>query len=567
MSEGRGRGTRVVSNTNNGGVYAPEEAPPVYHPSLLSHGTKNVKKHIVAKFAAELEEVLGMASSGASERDVEERMWGMHLSISQLTMSSILSLQCRQATEADIVARGLDADQVRLRNDDDYWMTLTTTFGPVSFFSFAYRDSSSGVTTVTRTPARGEVFPLHKHCRSSELCLEWETRLGCEMPFRHAQQGLTYFTHGAVTMEDTTIASHLLAVSQLVDRSWLYQQPEKIREVLRERATRDLETGKPIIYFSTDAHALRRYFDETWDAAWKMANGLRLWCVDRRNGSIIHLGGEFTWGDCHHVAQIIDWLIDNGHLPADGDYGEGIVASITVLTDGMPWIEDHMVSKFTAPVAILDAYHAMEHLQDYADARFGKGSEQARQFYGDCIRLLLGQRPEKTSKPRKKGDAEIVASNKGEPEKFLMPPWLEWEASDRSPTSVEVLIEMLSLEVVDLSHEEDRDKLVGYLEHNAYRMEYRRYRALGYQIGSGAMESLHRTGSQKRLKIPGARWLPETSQALFDLRMLYLCGRWEEFWHQPGLHDKLVEAFSNEPETDEEDGLEQRGEEVYDDAA
>jgi len=314
---------------------------------------------------------------------------------------------------------------------------------------------------------------------------------------------------------------------------------------------------------------LRRYFDETWDAAWKMANGLRLWCVDRRNGAIIHLGGEFTWGDCHHIAEIIDWLIDSGHLPDDGDYGEGIVASITVLTDGMPWIEDHMVSKFTAPVVILDAYHAMEHLQDYANARFGKGSEEARRYYGDCVRLLLGKRPKKSSKPRKKGDAEIDSAGEDEPETVPVPvpPWLVWPASDCCPTAIEVLIEKLSLEDISIYHEDDRDKLVGYLEHNAYRMDYRPYRALGYQIGSGAMESLHRTGSQKRLKIPGARWLPETSQALFDLRMLYLCGRWEEFWHQPGLHDKLVEAFSEKPEKDEEDGAEEGSDEVYDEAA
>ena len=539
----------------------------MYQPSLLAHGTEKVKSQIVAEFEAGVEKVLEIAGSGSRQREVEERIWEEVLSSAQLMMSSALSLQCRQATEADIVARGLSEDQVRLRNEADYWMKLTTTFGPVSFFSFAYRDSSSGVATVTRTPARSEVFPLHQHCRSSELCLEWETRLGCEMPFRHAQQGLTYFTHGVVTMEDTTIASHLLTVSELVERSWLYQQPEKIREVLRERATCDLETGNPIIYLSTDAHALRRYFDETWDAAWKMANGLRLWCVDRRNGAIIHLGGEFTWGDCHQVAEIIDWLIDSGHLPADGNYGGGLVASITVLTDGMPWIEDHVVSKFTAPVAILDAYHAMEHLQDYANARFGKGSEAARRFYEGCIRLLLGKRSKKRSKSRKKSRAEIDGVGEDNPETESLPPWLIWEASDGCPTAIEVLIEMLSFEDVSIYHEDDRDKLVEYLEHNAYRMDYRRYRALGYQIGSGAMESLHRTGSQKRLKIPGARWLPETSQALFDLRMLYLCGRWDEFWHQPLLYDKLVEAFSKKPETDEEDEAEQGCDEVYDEAA
>lgn len=39
---------------------------------------------------------------------------------------------------------------------------------------------------------------------------------------------------------------------------------------------------------STDAHALRRYVDETWSASWKMVNGIRLWCIDRRSGKVMH---------------------------------------------------------------------------------------------------------------------------------------------------------------------------------------------------------------------------------------------------------------------------------------
>ena len=66
-------------------------------------------------------------------------------------------------------------------------------------------------------------------------------------------------------------------------------------------------------------------------------------------------------------------------------------------------------------------------------------------------------------------------------------------------------------------------------------MGYKAYLARGFQIGSGAMESLHRTGCQLRTKIPGAKWLAETAQAIFDLRMLHLVGNWEAFWNQPDL--------------------------------
>lgn len=354
-------------------------------------------------------------------------------------------------------------------------------------------------------------------------------------------------------------------MSHLIERDWLYQEPVKIREILEHRATRDLETGKPIIYLSTDAHALRRYVDETWDAAWKMANGLRLWCVDRHNGAIIHIGGEFTWGDCHRVGKIMDWLIETGHVPIDGNYGEGLIASVCIVADGMPWIEDYVVSKFDSPVAILDAYHVMEHLQDYANTRFGKGSKKAKKYYNEYLRSLFGERPEKFPKQKRRKRAVCSKDETNESkntEEQKAPLRLLSLTSDDSTKEIDLLIQQIKQEEVEVYHEDDRDKLVGYLEHNAYRMNYRNYKACGYQIGSGAMESFHRTGSQKRLKIPGARWLSETSQALFNFRMLYLCGRWEEFWHQPSLYHRLIEVFSNKPSDTENDSLE-----VIDEAA
>ena len=51
----------------------------------------------------------------------------------------------------------------------------------------------------------------------------------------------------------------------------------------------------------------------------------------------------------------------------------------------------------------------------------------------------------------------------------------------------------------------------------------------------GAMESLHRTGSQARLKRAGCHWTEEVAQAILNLRMLGLSGRWKEYWSQPEL--------------------------------
>jgi len=187
----------------------------------------------------------------------------------------------------------------------------------VIFPLHAYRDRSA-VLPVTRTPARDEVLPFHRSCHSSELCLEWEVRLGSEHPFRKAQTALNYFTHGALDLEDTTIARHMVKVGQVIERDWTYRPPEEIRRILSDRATQCRKSGQPIVYISTDAHALRRYVDETWDAQWKMANGVRLWCLDRHNGATIPLGGEYTWGDCGEVADIFRWLAESKRLPSDG---------------------------------------------------------------------------------------------------------------------------------------------------------------------------------------------------------------------------------------------------------
>jgi len=67
--------------------------------------------------------------------------------------------------------------------------------------------------------------------------------------------------------------------------------------------------------------------------------------------------------------------------------------------------------------------------------------------------------------------------------------------------------------------EEDAERhagLVGYLQHNLARIEY---------------------------PIPGGRWLA-TSQAIFNVRMMMLAGRWTDFWNQPGLHALLMLTFS-----------------------
>ena len=409
-----------------------------------------------------------------------------------------------------------------------------TTMGPIRFPLFAYRERR-GSASVTRTPARAEVVPLLGRCRSSELCLQWETRLGKDLPFRRAQEALDFFSHGAVRQEDTTLAAHMVAVGGAVDRTWLYRPVPELRRILDERATRDAQTGRPIVYLSQDAHAERRYVDETWTAAWKSLNGLRLWAVDRRSGATIHLGGQYTWGDCHEVERMVKSLIDDGILPVDGDYGDGLRAELVVITDGLPWIEQYVLANLPWAHAVLDLYHALQRLSRFAAQCFGAGTNAARAFYRRLARTLTGQRRSEPGRrvPRK-GRRKGTRRAEGPPQ-------------DKEYGSIYELLGVLYEDEADAIPDElgeEFDLMAAYFDNNAYRGDYDRYHARGFQLGSGAMESLHRTAAQQRLKLAGARWLPATAQAVVNLRLLALVDRWDEFWSHHGLDDLLRTAFA-----------------------
>jgi len=495
-------------------------------PSTVNTALTNVLAEGVAS-------ILEKARAGGQPRELEQDTWALMLSFGQAVLSAAMATACKRATDEDIQRRGLESGQVLIRTDRDYWATQMTTMGPIHFPLFAYRERR-GPAWVTRTPARAEVVPLLGRCRSSEVCLEWEARLGKDLPFRRAQDALAFFSHGVVKEEDTTIAAHMVAVGNVVDRTWLYRPLPEIRRILKERAACDAETGHPIVYLSTDAHAERRYVDDTWEAAWKSFNGLRLWVVDRHNGRTIHLGGEFTWGDCHEVGQIVDTLTADGILPVSGDYGEGLRSELVINTDGLPWIEQYVLAKLPWAHKILDILHALGHLSSFAAKCFGAGTKAAKAFYHRVARHLAPRRRSKPARsaPRKGHHKRARAAAQPRPNREYGSIW-------------EVLGVLYEDEAAAIPAEfrEDFEQMLGYFENNAYRGDYHRYYARGFQLGSGAMESLHRTGAQQRLKLAGARWLASTSQAIANLRMLDLVGRWDEFWRHPALTDLLRAAF------------------------
>ena len=81
--------------------------------------------------------------------------------------------------------------------------------------------------------------------------------------------------------------------------------------------------------------------------------------------------------------------------------------------------------------------------------------------------------------------------------------------------------------------EEDQvtlDKLIGYLRPRLEMTEYTTYRAAGYVIGSGMMESTCKQVVQRRLKGNGMQWHEQGALAMSNLVAHRINGTWNDFW-------------------------------------
>jgi hypothetical protein len=84
-------------------------------------------------------------------------------------------------------------------------------------------------------------------------------------------------------------------------------------------------------------------------------------------------------------------------------------------------------------------------------------------------------------------------------------------------------------EHVDPKREKDpAQQAVTYYTNNQHRMDYPTYRANGYQIGLGTIESGIKQIGTQRMKVTGAFWNLEPARKVSKARAAYLSGQWVE---------------------------------------
>jgi hypothetical protein len=69
-----------------------------------------------------------------------------------------------------------------------------------------------------------------------------------------------------------------------------------------------------------------------------------------------------------------------------------------------------------------------------------------------------------------------------------------------------------------------------YLRNRPRNLDYRRALKEGLPIGSGEIESAHRSVIQERLKIAGAWWKRNNAEKMIALRIRRANNEWQSYW-------------------------------------
>jgi hypothetical protein len=109
--------------------------------------------------------------------------------------------------------------------------------------------------------------------------------------------------------------------------------------------------------------------------------------------------------------------------------------------------------------------------------------------------------------------------------------WVKSRVKAISSGDVEKILQELKDEYERNSNKRLK-RLIGYIERFYDAISFDSFKEKGYPIGSGEIESAHKSIPQKRLKIPGASWHPDSINPMLALRILRADDWWDDFWNQ-----------------------------------
>jgi len=204
-----------------------------------------------------------------------------------------------------------------------------------------------------------------------------------------------------------------------------------------------------------------------WTGQWREAKGFRFYLVD--DDRIVHLLSWHQIQDDEALFAALQAVKEAGLIPEE-------LVRLGVLADGARWIWNRVKVLFPTAEEILDYYHWAERVHKLAEVQYGDHPEKALEWVeATMARLFAGE-----------VDGGI------------------WGLQRLRPATAEAAAEI--------------EQLIGYLQNNRERINYRSQRKAGYPLGSGGIESANKFICHVRLKRSGAWWYVANGNHMLALR-------------------------------------------------
>jgi hypothetical protein len=334
--------------------------------------------------------------------------------------------------------------------------------------------------------AKPVFFPLDEELQllpgtSSPYLHEAIMRLGTWMPFERVPAELQFFTHATVSVE---------TARRLTEGGGAALVAAQTAEV--ERLERELPAspeGPEVQQLSADGAMVPLVGGE-----WAEVKTLALGTVEQRE---TRTGERVTHTtDLRYFSRLAD-AEQFGRLATIATHAGGTARAGTVcaVVDGADWLQGFIDLHRPDAVRILDFPHAAEHISDAAHAALGEGTPAAKAWLDDQLHEL------------KHEDPDTVLARLAE-----------------LPTTIQ------EDESLPEGARATCARVMGYLTKRRDQIAYARFRAQGYPIGDGCVESANKLVVEQRLKGSGMRWDRANVNPMVALRAGACSDQWATEW-------------------------------------
>ena len=157
---------------------------------------------------------------------------------------------------------------------------------------------------------------------------------------------------------------------------------------------------------------------------------------------------------------------------------------IIFISDGATWLRNMINELFPEVIQILDKYHFIENIYQYANFIFNEDKNKIEKFKDKIIGYCYSKEHNLIFKELKKYKDKKIPPN------------------------------ICNLPI--------------YIEHNKDKIDYGNYEKNGWFVGSGAIESSNKTITQLRLKQAGMRWSVDGANYIIALRCMEASNNWHK---------------------------------------